>query len=139
MCICASHSVVSDSLQPRGQYPTSLHCPWHSPGKNTGMDVAISFSRGSSPPRDQTRVSCFAGRFSISWNTKEALYSYKLILIAQRTSSNVLFPRIKPNTYAKITTGKENQNMQGGECCFCRTHKEWENAKLSEFQIFIKK
>ena len=25
--------------------------------------VTISFSRGSSPPRDQTWISCFAGRF----------------------------------------------------------------------------
>ena len=122
MCVCASHSVVSDSLQPRGQYPTNLLCPWHSPGKNTGMGVAISFSWGSSPPSNQTRVFCIAGRFSVSWNTREALYSYSLILIAQQTSSNVLFPRIKPNTYAKTATGKDNRNMQGSECCFCRTH-----------------
>ena len=31
--------------------------------------VAISFSRGSSPPRDGTRVSCIAGRF---FTTREA-------------------------------------------------------------------
>ena len=29
--------------------------------------VAISFSRGSSWPRDQTQVSCFAGRFFTIW------------------------------------------------------------------------
>ena len=34
--------------------------------------VAISFSRGSSWPRDQTHVSCIAGRFFISWPTREA-------------------------------------------------------------------
>ena len=34
--------------------------------------VAISFSRGSSRPRDQSQVSCFAGRFFIVWATKEA-------------------------------------------------------------------
>ena len=55
--VCASHSVMSDFLQPRGWYATSLLCPWHSPGKTTGVGVAISFSRDSSPPRDQTRVS----------------------------------------------------------------------------------
>ena len=32
------HSVVSDSLQPHGLYPTRLLCPWDSPGKNTGVD-----------------------------------------------------------------------------------------------------
>ena len=31
--------------------------------------VAISFSRGSSPPRDWTRVSCVAGRFFTIWVT----------------------------------------------------------------------
>ena len=34
--------------------------------------VAIPVSRGSSQPRDQTQVSCIAGRFFTSWATKEA-------------------------------------------------------------------
>ena len=34
--------------------------------------VAFSFSRGSSQPRDQTQVSQIAGRFFISWATREA-------------------------------------------------------------------
>ena len=32
-----SCSVVSDSLRPHGLYPARLLCPWHSPGKNTGV------------------------------------------------------------------------------------------------------
>ena len=32
--------------------------------------VAIPFSRGSSWPRDQTQVSCIAGRFFIIWTTR---------------------------------------------------------------------
>ena len=35
--------------------------------------AAFPFSRGSSQPRDQTQVSCIAGRFSTSWATREAL------------------------------------------------------------------
>ena len=35
--------------------------------------VAFPFSRGSSQPRDRTQVSCIAGRFCPSWDTKEAL------------------------------------------------------------------
>ena len=35
--------------------------------------VAISFSRGSSQPRDQTLVSWIAGRFFTIWTTREAL------------------------------------------------------------------
>ena len=34
--------------------------------------VAISFSRGSSWPRDSTRVSCAAGKFFTVWATREA-------------------------------------------------------------------
>ena len=32
-----SRSGVSDSLRPRGLQPTSLLCPWDSPGKNSGV------------------------------------------------------------------------------------------------------
>ena len=32
-----SHLHVSNSLRPRGRQPTRLLCPWHSPGKNTGV------------------------------------------------------------------------------------------------------
>ena len=35
--------------------------------------IAISFSRGSTQPRDRTRVSCIAGRRFIFWATREAL------------------------------------------------------------------
>ena len=34
--------------------------------------VAISFSRGSSQPRDRTQVSCIADGFFTSWATREA-------------------------------------------------------------------
>ena len=32
-----SLSVMSDSLPPHGLWPSRLLCPWHSPGKNTGV------------------------------------------------------------------------------------------------------
>ena len=35
--------------------------------------VAISFSRGSSQPKDQTRVSCIVGRHFAIWATREGL------------------------------------------------------------------
>ena len=34
--------------------------------------IAIPFSGGSSPPRDQTQVSCIAGKFFAVWSTREA-------------------------------------------------------------------
>ena len=53
LCLC---SVVSDSVRPHGLQPSRLLCPWDSPGKILEW-AAISFSRGSSRPRDQTSVS----------------------------------------------------------------------------------
>ena len=38
--------------------------------------VAISFSRGSSRPRNQTQVSFIAGRFFNDWSMREALNEY---------------------------------------------------------------
>ena len=39
--------------------------------------VGISFSRGSSQPRNRNWVTCIAGRFFTSWATREALSSEK--------------------------------------------------------------
>ena len=38
--------------------------------------VAISFSKGSSWPRNWTRISCLVGRFFTIWATREALYCF---------------------------------------------------------------
>ena len=46
------------------------YSPWNFPGQNTGVGN-LSFSRGSSWPRNQTGVSCIAGRFFASWATRE--------------------------------------------------------------------
>ena len=35
--------------------------------------VAMPFSRGASQPKDQSWVSCIAGRFFTLWATKEAI------------------------------------------------------------------
>ena len=48
-----------------------LYRPWSSPGQVLEW-VAFPFSRGSSQPRNGTRVSCIAGGFFTSWATREA-------------------------------------------------------------------
>ena len=40
--------------------------------------VAISFSRASSQPRDQTQVSCIVGRRFTVWSTREVLIPTKV-------------------------------------------------------------
>ena len=54
MCVCASHSVVANSLQPCGLQPTRLLCPWDSPDKDTGVGChfllqGILPTQGSNP------------------------------------------------------------------------------------------
>ena len=51
---------MSNSLQPM-DCTARLLCPWDFPGKNTGVG-AISFSRGSSRPKDRTLISHTVGR-----------------------------------------------------------------------------
>ena len=72
VCACVlSNLVMSDSLWAHGLWPARLFCPWDSPGKYTGVGC-ISFSRGSSWPKDQTQVSCiyYLGRQTLyHWAT----------------------------------------------------------------------
>ena len=68
-----SYSAMSDSLDPMGYNPTgsSVHGILQA---RTLEWVVILFSRGPSQPRDQTQVSCIAGRFFTIWATSEALH-----------------------------------------------------------------
>ena len=69
-----ARSVMYDALQPHRLQPTRLLCPWDSPGKNIQW-VAMTSSRGSSQPRDQTCiscVSCIGTRILYHWATWEA-------------------------------------------------------------------
>ena len=71
-CICVSHSVMSDSLWPHGLYSlpgSSVHGIFQA---RILEWVAISFSRGSSQPRDWIWVSCIAVRCFTIWATREA-------------------------------------------------------------------
>ena len=67
--VSVSSSVVPDSCNPMDCSPPGSSV--HDPGRILEW-VAICFSRGSSQPRDWTRVSCTAGRFFTDWNTREA-------------------------------------------------------------------
>ena len=51
--------------------------------------VAISFSRGSSQPKNWTQVSCITVRFFTNWTMREALAPYCFIFTHK---SNVAFP-----------------------------------------------
>ena len=55
-CACGQSLSCVGSLRPHGLKPARLLGPWNCPGKILGW-VAISFSRGSSRPRDRTSIS----------------------------------------------------------------------------------
>ena len=71
-CAMLSHSVMFDSLWPHELYPISSSV--HEILQARILEwVAMSFSRGSSRPRDQTQVSCIVGRCFTTWATREVL------------------------------------------------------------------
>ena len=47
--------------------------PWNSPGQNTGVGKLFPSPAESSPPRDQSWVSCIAGGFFTSSATRKVL------------------------------------------------------------------
>ena len=69
VCMCVSHSVVSDSLWPYGLLFASLLCPWGFSRQEYWSGLPFP-PPGSSQPRDQTQVSCIAGRFFTIWATR---------------------------------------------------------------------
>ena len=76
-----SHSVVSNSLQPHGLLQARI-LEW----------VAISFSRGSSRPRDWTQVSRIAGRRFNLWATRVVqLLSCVQIFVTPWTTAHQAF------------------------------------------------
>ena len=72
--------------------------------------VAISFSRGSSPPRNRTWVSCIVGRHFTVWATREVLH-YRVLECKSRKSRD---------TWSNSKFGHGVQNETGQrltECC----------------------
>ena len=58
--------------------------------------VAIPFSRGSSQPRDWSKVSCIVGRFFNSWATREAQEYWSGYPFP--SPGDILEPRIEPRS-----------------------------------------
>ena len=94
VCVCAvcllRYSVMSNSLLPHGLQPIRLLCPWNFPGKIL-EGVAISYSKGSSQPRDRTHISCVSciGRQILQhWATSEA--QHPSLGIEKHLQSNTL-------------------------------------------------
>ena len=72
------HALLQGIFPTQRSNPGVLHCRWilyhlsHQGSLRILEWVGYPFSRGSSWPRNQTRVSCITGRFLTSWATREA-------------------------------------------------------------------
>ena len=55
---CQVTSVVSDSVRPHRWQPTRLHCPWDSPGKNTGVGCHFLLQRMKVKSESEVAQSC---------------------------------------------------------------------------------
>ena len=101
-CMCVSCSVVSDFVTPwtvACQDPLSMGF-----SRQEYWSGAISFSRGSSQPRDWSRVSCIVDRRFTIWPTREVL-SYIILTVffffwphCVTCGILVLWPEIEPGS-----------------------------------------
>ena len=90
-----SFSLLQGIFPTQGSNPDLPHCRWilyqlsHKGSPGILEWVAFPFSKGSSQPRNQTGISCIAGRFLTNWAIREAT----LIFIG-RTSAEapILWP-----------------------------------------------
>ena len=91
-----SRPVVSDSLRPMACIlpVSSIHGIFQA---GVLEWVVISFSRGSSRPRDWTWVSLIAGRRFTLWATREALGAMRGLKWDVRSQSLCFKPKIKPS------------------------------------------
>ena len=74
------HVLLQGVFPTQGSNPNLPHCRRilhhmsHQGGPRILEHLAYPFSRGSSWPRNRTRVFCIAGTFFTSWATREALF-----------------------------------------------------------------
>ena len=68
------HALLQGNFPTQGLNPGLLNCKWilyslnHQESLKILEWIVYPFSRGSSQPRNRTRVSCIAGGFFTSWN-----------------------------------------------------------------------
>ena len=83
--------------------------------------ITIPFSRGYSQPRDQTPVSCIAGRFFTIWTTREApniSFRTSICTSRQRLGTGAFFHNT--DTWTNISSSNKMQrNYQGLKATGC--------------------
>ena len=125
-------SVASDSLRPHGLSPTRLLCPWDSPGRILEW-VAISSSRKSSWPRDQTLLSPVASALQAdslplshwrSWTktTKHKTSSIRHYWGKLTVMGPVAYRKIYPNKRPTVS------ELLSADCCVRMDSQEFQSC-----------
>ena len=99
--------------------------------------AAISFSRGSSEPRDRTQVSCIADRHFTVWVTREAPYTREKGKNIVRYMEKELLPW-QPRAMGKQTFWVNRQHEGNREFLKCKLidFKKRITDKLREWQLW---
>ena len=100
-----SHSVVSDSYDPM-DYSLPVSSVHGILQTRTLELVAVSFSRGSSQPRDWTQVSCIGGGFFTNWATRKVVAAYNDTGLLSDSSGG-----------QKSSLGFHTAKSRCGQCC----------------------
>ena len=88
-----SLSLLQRIFPTQGSNPGLPHCRWllyqlsHKGSPRILEWIAYPFSSGSSQPRNQTGVSCIAGKFFTNWATREALIKLGLFISLLNSNS----------------------------------------------------
>ena len=73
--------------------------------------VAMPLSRGSSWPREQTWVSCIAGKFFTIWATREAPHASKVMLKIHQARLRHYMKRALPDVQAGFSKGRGTRDQ----------------------------
>ena len=77
--------------------------------------IAISFSRGSSRPRDWTLVSCITGRLFTNWTTRKPYKSLSICMYGE----NVCFSCSKPQQFEFSSSSAKHCTWGSSGCDIC--------------------
>ena len=119
------HFLLRGIFETQGSNPGLLHCrcilyqPSHKRSPRILEWVGYPFSRGSSRPRDWTRVSCIAGRFFTSWAIRGALSSTQFRSKSQNTDKCL-------PAWTSVLVGEANNDKENFLTFWVKTKVDYE-------------
>ena len=124
------HALLKGIFPTQGSNPGLPHCRWilhslsHEQSPRVLEWVAYPFSRESSQLRNQTGISCIAGRFFTTWATREAPHK-----VHNKTKNQVIIVRTKDYCLCRLTFANKRRTLRRWECRWWESFsKFWEES-----------